>query len=98
MSTTLQLPARLTAAEARAASRTLVTQLTGQPAGAVVQIDAGGLQQFDSSALAVLIELHRQAAQTGRSLAIAGLPVRLDELARVYGVAELVRTGRQVGA
>jgi len=91
----MQLPARITVREASAAVRTLSSALAGQPAGAVVEVDASGLQQFDSSALAVLIDLHRQAAAGGRSLHIDGLPQRLDELARVYGVADLVSSGRQ---
>ncbi|WP_338415706.1 STAS domain-containing protein [uncultured Sphaerotilus sp.] len=91
----MQLPARITVREASAAVRELSSVLAGQPAGAVVEVDASGLQQFDSSALAVLIDMHRQAAAGGRSLHIGGLPQRLDELARVYGVADLVSSGRQ---
>jgi phospholipid transport system transporter-binding protein len=91
----MQLPARITVREASAAVRTLAPELARQPAGAVVDVDASGLQQFDSSALAVLVDLHRQAAAGGRSLHIGGLPRRLGELARVYGVADLVLSGRQ---
>jgi phospholipid transport system transporter-binding protein len=91
----MQLPARITVREARAAARSLSLELAGQPAAAIVDIDASPLAQFDSSALAVLVELHRQAAAGGRSLNIGGLPRRLGELARVYGVADLVLSGRQ---
>ncbi|MEX8495077.1 lipid asymmetry maintenance protein MlaB [Sphaerotilus sp.] len=93
----MQLPVRITVREARAAARTLASELAGQPAGAIVDVDASPLQQFDSSALAVLVEMHRQAAAGGRSLSISGLPRRLGELARVYGVADLVSSGRQPG-
>ena len=93
----MQLPARITVREASAAVRTLASELARQPAGAVVDVDASGLQQVDSSALAVLADLQRQAAAGGRSLHIDGLPRRLGELARVYGVADLVSSGRQPG-
>jgi phospholipid transport system transporter-binding protein len=93
----MQLPARITVREARAVARALSSELAGRSAGAVVDVDASPLQQFDSSALAVLVELHRQAAAGGCALQIGGLPQRLGELARVYGVADLVSSGRQPG-
>jgi phospholipid transport system transporter-binding protein len=48
------------------------------------------LQRFDSSALAVLLELRRESLAQGKSLAIQALPGRLRDLATVYGIAELL--------
>ena len=95
MAITVSLPARLTLGDARAALERLAPQVDAGPAGAPVVIDACALAQFDSSALAVLVGLHRRAAATGRTLRIEALPDRLGELARVYGVTELVLQGRQ---
>jgi phospholipid transport system transporter-binding protein len=93
MATVLRLPACLTVREARATTQALSAQLAAAAPGAVVELDASALQQFDSSALALLIELHRCAARQGRRLQVRGLPVRLRELAGLYGVAELVAQG-----
>ncbi|WP_294000374.1 STAS domain-containing protein [Sphaerotilus sp.] len=93
MATVLRLPACLTVREARATTQSLSAQLAAAAPGAAVELDASALQQFDSSALALLIELHRCAARQGRRLQVRGLPVRLRELAGLYGVAELVAQG-----
>ena len=66
----LELPARLTLAEARAAAVDLGSRIAAAPAGDVLVLDAGALGQFDSSALAVLLELQRRAAGHG---CLAGL-------------------------
>jgi phospholipid transport system transporter-binding protein len=48
------------------------------------RIDAGGLQRFDSSCLALLMELHRRAGTDG--IELSHVPERLRTLARAYGV------------
>ena len=48
------------------------------------RIDAGGLQRFDSSCLALLMELHRRAGAGG--IELSRVPERLRTLARAYGV------------
>jgi phospholipid transport system transporter-binding protein len=48
------------------------------------------LAQFDSSALAVLLECRRESSALGRGFAVKGLPSRLRELASLYGVAGLL--------
>jgi phospholipid transport system transporter-binding protein len=53
-------------------------------------VDAAGLQQFDSSALAVLLECRRLAEKSGRSFQLRNAPARLSQLARLYGVGELL--------
>ncbi|NRT56950.1 STAS domain-containing protein [Sphaerotilus uruguayifluvii] len=88
--TTLELPARLTLAEARAAVADLGARVGAAPAGGLLLVDAGPLGHFDSSALAVLLELQRRAAAAGRLLRIERVPARLAELAGLYGVAGLL--------
>jgi len=55
-----------------------------------LQVDASALQHFDSSALAVLLELRRQAQVRGQSFQVTGMSARLSELASLYGVDELL--------
>jgi phospholipid transport system transporter-binding protein len=55
-----------------------------------VVADAALLTQFDSSALAVLLECRRAALASGRSFSVHGLPARLRQLAQLYGVAALL--------
>lgn len=92
----MRLPDRITLRNARAVLVTLGAELSAQPGGAAaVEIDASALVQFDSSALGVLVELHRRAAASQRSCRLVGMPPRLAELARLYGVTELVTLGTQ---
>ena len=85
----LQLPAELTHLQASA-----LTQRLGQEAMAqvepVVAVDASALDRFDSSALAVLLQLRRDALSAGKRFSVLGLPQRLRDLAGLYGVAELL--------
>ncbi|HYP82381.1 STAS domain-containing protein [Variovorax sp.] len=85
----LVLPAKLTHQEAAACVRMLQQGVNGQSGSSTV-VDAGGLTQFDSSALAVLLECRREAVGLGRGFAVKGLPPRLRELATLYGVAALL--------
>ena len=66
--------------------------LQGLPsqAGAQVVVDGAALNRFDSSALAVLLELRRQCQSTGKELRVTGLPQQLMDLAGLYGIAELL--------
>jgi phospholipid transport system transporter-binding protein len=59
-----------------------------QPAAVVA--DASALQQFDSSALAILLACRREALAAHKSFSVFGMPARLRQLAGLYGVAELV--------
>lgn len=86
---TLALPERLTLAEA---DQTLV-RLGGdlaQQADATVVVNAGSLQVFDSSSLAVLLELRRRLLVQGKTLRVNGWPRRLEDLAALYGVRDLL--------
>jgi phospholipid transport system transporter-binding protein len=82
----LVLPDKLSIAEASAALPALAAQL-GQNSGALV-VDASALKHFDSSAIAMLLELRRQAP--GRAFSVSGAPSAMVELATMYGVAELL--------
>ena len=86
----LKLPALLTQTTARTCLRDLSAALPAQPAGVVV--DASGLGKFDSAALAVLLTLRRQALGLGKSFSVSELPQRMADLARLYGIAELLPT------
>jgi phospholipid transport system transporter-binding protein len=85
----LILPADLTRGQASACLQMLVQGLQALP-DKQVTVDAGALQHFDSSALAVLLELRRESLAQGKSLSIQALPPRLNDLATVYGIAELL--------
>ena len=87
--TGLALPAELTQSQASACLRTLVAQLKSESVPAVV-VDAAGLVRFDSSALAVLLELRREALAIGKSFAVRGLSPRLQNLAVLYGISDLM--------
>jgi len=84
-----RLPARLTTSEAPAVLQELRQTLTAQVAGAFV-VDAGALRSFDSSAVALLLELRRDAQRAGRALNVTNWPPRLRELVAAYGVQELL--------
>ena len=85
----LVLPSRLTHDEAPACAYMLQQGLAGRTDGATV-VDASALVQFDSSALAVLLECRRESSALGRGFAVKGLPARLRELAALYGIAGLL--------
>jgi phospholipid transport system transporter-binding protein len=94
----VRLPERITLREARGVLDQLGSALSAQPGGTVVEVDASALTQFDSSALGVLVGLHRRAATSGHTCRLVGMPPRLTELARLYGVGELVVQGTQGAA
>jgi phospholipid transport system transporter-binding protein len=56
----------------------------------VQSIDASGLAEFDSAALAVMFDWERRAHARGLRLAWAGLPPGLLSLARLYGVESML--------
>jgi phospholipid transport system transporter-binding protein len=90
----LLLPTTLTAHEARDTLRMLTQSIQTQPDG--VEIDASALQQFDSSALAVLLECQRQAQGWGKAFSLREPPAKLTALAKLYGVDGLLM--RSAGA
>lgn len=55
-----------------------------------LRVDASALTAYDSAAITLLLELRRTAEAAGRSFEVAGAPAKLVELARLYGVDELL--------
>jgi phospholipid transport system transporter-binding protein len=90
------LPATLTLRDAPAVLETLRGAFALSQ-GDVWRIDAAPVTQLDTSALAVLLECARIAVAGGRRLEITGVPPRLEELARLYGVEELLGIEPEVG-
>ena len=87
----LVLPAEITHAQASSCLRLLLTAAyAANHYQTAVVIDAAPLTRFDSSALAVLIECRRAALRTDKRFVVRGMPERLAELARLYGVAGLL--------
>ena len=84
----LLMPATVTVNEARDVLRMLSQALVREPKDQVV-IDAAGLQHFDTSALAVLIECRRLAQASGRGFVVRGAPAKVNKLASLHGVEEL---------
>ena len=82
-----QLPAQLTHAQAATVAQQLGSLARTQPS---LRVDASALQQFDSSALAVLLTGLREAAKQHNALTVSGLPDKALALARVYGVQALL--------
>ena len=83
----LQLPTTLMHPQAQACRRELVQAMAASQ-DRVLLLDAAPLQQFDSSALAVLLACRREAFALGRQLQVQGLSERLQALASLYGVLD----------
>jgi phospholipid transport system transporter-binding protein len=85
------LPASLTIADLGLPGAELrtVDALLGEGSGAVT-VDASPLANFDSSAIALLLEARRHARAVGRDFAVHGVPAAMVDLAALYGVAELL--------
>lgn len=97
----LILPAVITTREARDTQRMLAQALRQEAkagAGEQVTVDASGLQQFDSAALAVLLDCQRLAQAWGKGLVVRDAPAKLVSLARLYGIAALLLPADAVAA
>jgi phospholipid transport system transporter-binding protein len=71
----------------------LLAELDRQQAaagGGELHIDASAMQTFDTSLLALALEARRRMQAAGGRLVITGAPPKLIELAKLYGVDELV--------
>ncbi len=86
----LSLPVELTHDQANACLSQLTLELGAEPAAVVV--NAQSLQRFDSSALAVLLELRRTCMRAGKTMVVQGLPKHLLNLAILYGIESLLPT------
>lgn len=85
----LLLPTTLTLRESRDTLRMLSQALQGEASEEVV-IDASPLQQFDTSALAVLLECERLSQAWGKRFSVRQAPPKLAALAKLYGVDQLL--------
>jgi phospholipid transport system transporter-binding protein len=85
----LVLPATLTLAQASDTLRMLAQSLRADPAP-TLRMDAAALQDFDTSAVAVLLECRRLADAWGKGFELSGVPAQLTELVRLYGVESLL--------
>jgi phospholipid transport system transporter-binding protein len=94
----LLLPATLTSREARDTLRMLQQALRSEGSEGPVVVEAGSLQQLDSAALAVLLEIQRLAVAWGRSFVVRGVPSKLAALAKLYGVDALLLKAEPAGA
>jgi phospholipid transport system transporter-binding protein len=84
----LSLPVELTHDQAKACLAQLVAGVDAEATPVVV--NAQPLQRFDSSALAVLLELRRTCIKAGKTLEVQGLPPHLGDLATLYGIEGLL--------
>jgi len=84
----MKLPPTLTLDSAGAALDRLRTDAAGSQ-GALA-IDASALTDFDTAALALLLQARRLAQAAGRGFEVRGAPPKLAQLAQLYGVAELL--------
>jgi phospholipid transport system transporter-binding protein len=86
-----ELPVTLTLAQAKAAVQAIEDALgQGRVEKGVFIIDASGLRDFDTAAIAVLLEARRLAQAAGRSLSVRGALPALVELSAIYGVNGLL--------
>ena len=86
----LALPSELTQTQAINCLKALLQGLKSVGDRAVV-LDASALVQFDSAALAVLLEFRRETLALGKSFALQDMPPRLSNLATLYGIDELLQ-------
>jgi len=84
----LSLPVELTHKQARACLAQLLAGVEAEASHVIV--DAKPLQRFDSSALAVLLELCRTCIKASKSLEVQGMPPHLGDLATLYGIEGLL--------
>ena len=55
-------------------------------------VDFSGVKEVDSAAVALALEWLRQADQAGAGLRLANLPAAMQNLAKLYGVSELLQS------
>ncbi len=84
----LHLPVELTHDHAKACLAQLTMGVDAEASPVVVSATA--LKRFDSSALAVLLELRRTCLRAGKTLVVQGLPKHLGDLATLYGIEGLL--------
>jgi phospholipid transport system transporter-binding protein len=81
------LPARLTLPHACAALREVEAAVAR---GGELRLDASGVQDLDTSAVALLLQARRLARAAGLPYRLDAPPAKLTALARLYGVESLL--------
>ncbi|MFV0679756.1 STAS domain-containing protein [Ottowia sp.] len=92
----LVLPAELTHPQAETCLNMLLQAAQAEKTPDML-VDATALARFDSSALAVLLALRRESLLDRKSFAVRGVPARLQDLAKLYGIADLLHAPEMVG-
>lgn len=90
MSFSIALPAVLTSETVMAARTQLQQSMRAQPQGTLLELDASGVQSFDSAGLALLLDCRRFAQQHQQTITVQGWTRSLQSLAQVYGVMPLL--------
>lgn len=93
----LVLPAEASIVQAQALEREVDAAVAAADADGL-QVDASALTDFDTSAIALLLHVQRAARARGLPLQLIGAPPKLHDLARLYGVEELLPPGPPVPA
>lgn len=93
----LVLPETVTVREAREVLQMFEPAIAREAADPLT-VDASALKDFDSAALALLLECARQAKAYGRGFAVRGAPPKLSELAGLYGVDTVLDIGPAAAA
>lgn len=68
----------------------MMAQVPQQEDGDMIVVNAGTLKEFDSAALAVLLECKRFAQARGKRFMVKEAPSKLSNLAKLYGVDDLL--------
>jgi phospholipid transport system transporter-binding protein len=84
----MRLPATATLEQASALVLDIEAALAAS--SGPLTIDASALSSFDTSAVALLLHARRLAEAAGRGFSVTGAPDQLAQLARLYGVEELL--------
>jgi phospholipid transport system transporter-binding protein len=84
----MKLPEHATLEQAASLAATLPADIAA--GSGALQVDASALNAFDSSTIALLLHARRLAQAAGREFSVSGAPEQLGQLARLYGVEELL--------
>ena len=71
-------------------ARTLLEGGRGYCVADDVTLDFSGVEEVDSSALALILEYRRAAESAGKRVSVCNLPASLKTLADLYGVTDLI--------
>jgi phospholipid transport system transporter-binding protein len=90
----MKLPARATLENAAELAASLTAEVANfarvTEGSGVLTVDASALTAYDSSTIALLLQVRRTAEAAGRGFAVTGAPAQLVDLARLYGVDGLL--------